>query len=1043
MKRKFVKVMFFGALALSTVTYVGCKDYDDDVKGLQEQIDNINQKGADVTTEAMTTAIKSAIAGLQSQLDAIASKADKTAVEELKSTVRDLQTAVDGKASQADLTALSGKLTEAINKVNTSIDSKVGAAKDELQAKIDKLQEDLENADQDAAAAVAAELVNVRQELKDLNDATGEKLADLSDKIEQLQSLESRIEDLEAANENFVTINQLNDYMNSAAVEKYVDDVLVNYLTSDEVTNKVDAVQEYVKGQFKTEILAEISAAYVSLGTYNEEMEALQNQISTFVDSQSAEYKKIFTDISSLQDYKRDVLEVLANSLRDNNTVDKANKCAEVLGDIKSLSDELAKCAKTDELKNYVNSSDLNDKIDTHLREKFAGYDSKIEEIEGSISTLTSELTNMVKSIVYIPESADRTVSFNTLYAKFSGNGSENEIGVNWLPVVSVNQVQVKFRISPASAVAELIKYDKANPEACKYNVNTDYQALTRATGEFFTISKIEKGAEDNIILVTLDAGQAVKNYAIALTLIDRSDKPLNNISSDYFAAVKNNKFIQSVAWKTSGVMPTVLNNDGVTPIDYKAEGYGYKITVSDDVAGSTNPQSDQTPDDLQIPASGIFDVAFAFSGGTNPSDAFSLSTTDGKLSVNKATDAATRLGKSCTITSTVTVNALDGESTKLYTPTSFDAVTIKSELADYTASKTSIIGAWSGNAAAKEYPLHDEDITAILTALDVADFSGASITTSTPATGVTLAVKTAANAKLVVKVPQATIYQGDVVASISANNKTIKVTVPGVKIAFPEKFDLSEAGGMWNQDGTVNLVVEPTYSGGADKLQSIKLTREFSQIIGNYATVAAALGENYDDEFTYKVTGGATQGAVAANKLTVATDATDNVTVTMNVTCTASGATTPYVAASKTINFAPISSLLTSSLAKGADAGHTAATKSEVVTFSTTFDDFKWSDRRGKVMWPTPETTYFAPTTADGALAIYGYSMEVKLSGDMKDYFELAADKTTVKIKSGLTIQAPASDISVNVVFTPKVKWGEAPAPVTKKIIFPKELFD
>ncbi len=31
MKKKFVKVMFFGALALSTVTYVGCKDYDDDI----------------------------------------------------------------------------------------------------------------------------------------------------------------------------------------------------------------------------------------------------------------------------------------------------------------------------------------------------------------------------------------------------------------------------------------------------------------------------------------------------------------------------------------------------------------------------------------------------------------------------------------------------------------------------------------------------------------------------------------------------------------------------------------------------------------------------------------------------------------------------------------------------------------------------------------------------------------------------------------------------------------------------------------------------
>ena len=39
MKRKFVKVMFFGALALSTVTYVGCKDYDDDIDNPQTQID--------------------------------------------------------------------------------------------------------------------------------------------------------------------------------------------------------------------------------------------------------------------------------------------------------------------------------------------------------------------------------------------------------------------------------------------------------------------------------------------------------------------------------------------------------------------------------------------------------------------------------------------------------------------------------------------------------------------------------------------------------------------------------------------------------------------------------------------------------------------------------------------------------------------------------------------------------------------------------------------------------------------------------------------
>ena len=48
MKRKFVKVMFFGALALSTVTYVGCKDYDDDINAINERIDANDAKLAEI-----------------------------------------------------------------------------------------------------------------------------------------------------------------------------------------------------------------------------------------------------------------------------------------------------------------------------------------------------------------------------------------------------------------------------------------------------------------------------------------------------------------------------------------------------------------------------------------------------------------------------------------------------------------------------------------------------------------------------------------------------------------------------------------------------------------------------------------------------------------------------------------------------------------------------------------------------------------------------------------------------------------------------------
>ena len=38
MKKKFIRVMFFGALALTTFSYLGCKDYDDDIDRLEQKI---------------------------------------------------------------------------------------------------------------------------------------------------------------------------------------------------------------------------------------------------------------------------------------------------------------------------------------------------------------------------------------------------------------------------------------------------------------------------------------------------------------------------------------------------------------------------------------------------------------------------------------------------------------------------------------------------------------------------------------------------------------------------------------------------------------------------------------------------------------------------------------------------------------------------------------------------------------------------------------------------------------------------------------------
>ena len=44
MNKKFLNAVLFGALIASSAgTFTSCKDYDDDIKGLQEQIDG-NQR---------------------------------------------------------------------------------------------------------------------------------------------------------------------------------------------------------------------------------------------------------------------------------------------------------------------------------------------------------------------------------------------------------------------------------------------------------------------------------------------------------------------------------------------------------------------------------------------------------------------------------------------------------------------------------------------------------------------------------------------------------------------------------------------------------------------------------------------------------------------------------------------------------------------------------------------------------------------------------------------------------------------------------------
>ena len=90
-KRNFAKTALLGVLlcGLAGPTFVGCKDYDDDIKDLQEQID-VNK--AKVDADAMNKAIQAEITKLQNELTQ----------------------AINGKASASEISAIQGKLDQAV-----------------------------------------------------------------------------------------------------------------------------------------------------------------------------------------------------------------------------------------------------------------------------------------------------------------------------------------------------------------------------------------------------------------------------------------------------------------------------------------------------------------------------------------------------------------------------------------------------------------------------------------------------------------------------------------------------------------------------------------------------------------------------------------------------------------------------------------------------------------------------------------------------------------------------------------------------------------
>ena len=145
MNKKFLSAILFGALMVtSTGTFVSCKDYDDDIKDLQGQMDKLATKdelSSQIASlqSALSTAQAAATAAQADAAKALtaATAADKAAAQAALDAANAKAEAIA--AAQAEVAAAKAELEEAVNTKFEAFQTELSATVAALTAKVEEL----------------------------------------------------------------------------------------------------------------------------------------------------------------------------------------------------------------------------------------------------------------------------------------------------------------------------------------------------------------------------------------------------------------------------------------------------------------------------------------------------------------------------------------------------------------------------------------------------------------------------------------------------------------------------------------------------------------------------------------------------------------------------------------------------------------------------------------------------------------------------------------------------------------------------------------
>ena len=272
MKRKYLSALLMGTLTVASVsTFTSCKDYDDDISNLQEQIDKLatadqlKQKVEEL--QALISSNKSDITSLQTEL------AKKTTLEEVKAVLADYAT--KQYVNDADKT-----LQDAIDALKTGDIAKLKEDVVKAQAAADKAAKDAE--------AANAEIVETLKTL-----ATKTELKDAADAAQKaIEALESKnAEDLKKAQDAIT--ETLKSYATKSDVEdgdkKTLESLAETIQKASEAWTQADKNKQDIADALKllgegyskeNTVAAAIEAIKGQIGTPNKELGTLDSRLA-------------------------------------------------------------------------------------------------------------------------------------------------------------------------------------------------------------------------------------------------------------------------------------------------------------------------------------------------------------------------------------------------------------------------------------------------------------------------------------------------------------------------------------------------------------------------------------------------------------------------------------------------------------------------------------------------------------------------------------------------------------------------------------------